>query len=87
MIILTNDNYLHIKELQIDKQYQWRWYWSKCLNYIYNIWKNNWVIGVRLTVFSDNPAINLYKISWFNIVADRFDWKAYLMEKLIEKIK
>ena len=81
MLMITDDNYLHIKELQIDKDYQWKWFWKKCLLYIDNLWKSNWVKRIRLTVFSDNPAISLYQKEWFNIVEERFNWKAYFMEK------
>lgn len=84
MLITDEDNYLHIKELQIKWLYQWKWFGKQCLEYIESIWKRIWANGQRLTVFCDNPAKKLYEMCWFNIVSTRFEWKAYYMEKLIK---
>lgn len=81
MIIVSEDNYLHIKELQIHNLYQWKWYWTIALNFIENFSKEILTKWIRLTVFKDNPAIKLYKRMWFIVFENRFDGKAYYMEK------
>lgn len=81
MIVVSDDHYVHIKELQIDRLYQSKWYWTFALEFIEDFSKKILATWMRLSVFKDNPAISLYSRKWFSIVQDRFEWKAYYMEK------
>lgn len=72
------ENYIEIIQFQILPNFQWKWIGKKVLN-ILNWISNELSKSLFLKVLKNNPAINLYKRFWFEIIWE--DEIEFFMEK------
>jgi ribosomal protein S18 acetylase RimI-like enzyme len=74
----------YLIDLQIKKDFQTKGFGSKTLNYVQNIAERLNCNSILLTVFNDNPAIELYKRLGFKINYSKHDGKAVQMIKTLK---
>ena len=70
----TNEQELHLDNLQLSKSFQGQGLGTKIVK---TILKNNELRQIGLTTFSDNPAINLYEKFGF-VIVDREGSTVYM---------
>jgi predicted GNAT family N-acyltransferase len=77
-------NTKHIWRFGTIKEYRWKWYWWKLMNYTLNYLQNNWETKVSLD--ADHKRTALYEKYWFKQVGEKIAvWNTYWI-KMIKDI-
>lgn len=66
----SDEQALYLRDLQIEPQYQRLGLGLSCLNYAVEHLKRHHLRRLRLNVFAENPAINLYRRFGFDKVSE-----------------
>lgn len=66
----SDENALYVRDIQIDSKYQKLGIGVQCLKYALDRAKSQALSRLRLLVFSENPALNLYKKFGFKSVGE-----------------
>jgi GNAT superfamily N-acetyltransferase len=74
----------HIGRFWTLREYRWKWYWWKLMNYVLDYYKDKWIH--EITLDTDFSRTALYEKYWFNQVWDKIKvWNTYWIQ-MIKKL-